>query len=76
MTRAEAEAEARRKQRSHPDAKWLATQQGDEWVVARIGLTPTTTEPLATTIKPPPPTPHSDPQSELQRVTTQFGSAG
>jgi hypothetical protein len=75
MTRDEAIAEAERKQQSHPDAKWIATQQGDEWVVARIGLPPTTIKPTGTATKPPPVT-QDDPQSALQRVTTLYGSAG
>jgi hypothetical protein len=76
MSRDEAIAEAKRKQRLHPDATWIATQQDDEWVVARIGLSPSTIAPTATATEPPPVTPHDDPQSPLQRVTTLYGSSG
>jgi hypothetical protein len=34
MTRDEATAEAARRQRLHPDAKWVAVQRNGEWVVA------------------------------------------
>jgi hypothetical protein len=76
MTRTEAIAEAKRKQRSHPDAKWIATQRGEEWAVARIGFSPSRIKPTATATKPPPATPQDDPQSPLQRVTTLYGSSG
>lgn len=72
MTRNEAAAEAQRQQAAHPDAKWIATQRNGEWVVARIGLEPAPGA-TGTAIKPPPPTPHETPQSEIQRVVTQFG---
>jgi hypothetical protein len=74
MTRDEAIGEAERRQRSHPDAKWIATQ-GNEWVVARIGLAPTMIKPTGAAMKPPPVT-QDDPQSALQRVTTLYGSSG
>jgi hypothetical protein len=74
MTRDEAIAQARRRQAAHPDAKWVATRRHEEWVVARIGLKPAPNGPTGTAIKPPPPTPHEAPQSELQRVVTQFGA--
>jgi hypothetical protein len=74
MTQDEAIAEAARLQREQPDAKWVATQRQGEWVVARIGLEPTA--PTGTTVQPPPTPPRDAPQSELQRVTTQFGIAG
>ena len=54
--------------------KWIATQRLGEWVVARIGLQPTTATGMA--VQPPPITPHDAPQSELQRITTLFGSGG
>lgn len=75
MTRDEAIAEADRRQRSHPDAKWIATQQGDNWTVARIALAPTTIGPTSTAIKPPPVT-KDDPQSEHERLTILYGSGG
>lgn len=74
MTRDQAIAEAARLQRERPDAKWLATEREGAWVVARIELAPTT--PTGTAVKPPPVAPHDAPQSELQRITTQFGSGG
>jgi hypothetical protein len=74
MTRGEAIAEARRQQDTHPEAKWIATERDGEWVVARIGLEPAT-GPTGTAIKPPP-SPEDAPQSELQRVVTQFGAGG
>ena len=74
MTQDEAIAEAARLQREHPDAKWIATQRQCEWVVARIGLEPV--EPTGTALQPPPVPPRDAPQSELQRITTQFGIGG
>ena len=76
MTREDAITEARRKQHLHPDAKWIATRRDGEWVVARIGLAPSTVKPTTTATEPPPVTPRDDPQSPLQRVTTLYGSAG
>jgi hypothetical protein len=76
VTREEAAIEAERKQRAEPDAKWIATPRGDEWIVARIGVAPNDGEPAATATKPPPPTPHDAPQSPLERVVTQFGAGG
>jgi hypothetical protein len=43
-------------------------------VVARIGLEPV--EPTGTALQPPPVPPRDAPQSELQRITTQFGIGG
>jgi hypothetical protein len=76
MTRDEAIAEAERKQHSHPDAKWIAAQNGSEWIVARVGLPPATIKPTGTTTKPPPLAPQDDPQSPLQRAATLYGTAG
>jgi hypothetical protein len=76
MTREQAIAEAQSRQRSNPHAKCIATQRGGEWVVASIGLAPHAVEPTATAVKPPPATPHDEPQSPLQRVTTLYGSGG
>jgi hypothetical protein len=76
MTQDEAIAEVERRRSSHPDVTWIATRRDGDWVVASIGVAPAPTEPTATAVKPPPPTPHDDPQSPLQRVSTQFGSAG
>jgi hypothetical protein len=74
MTRDEAVAEVARLQRERRDAGWVATEREGTWVVARIGLAPTT--PTGTAVKPPPVAPRDAPQSELQRITTQFGSGG
>jgi hypothetical protein len=76
MTRDEAITEAERRQREDPDAKWLATQRGDEWIVARVGLGTTPIKPTGTAVQAPPLAPHDVPQSDLQRITTQFGSPG
>ena len=73
MTHEQAIAEAKRQQAADPNATWIATERGGEWVVARIGVQPPAA-PTGTAIKPPPPTPHETPQSELQRVVTQFGA--
>jgi hypothetical protein len=73
MTRDEATIEAERRQRVHPDAKWIATRRGEEWIVARIGLAPASTQPLSTALTPPPPAPREDPQSQLQRLIQQVG---
>jgi hypothetical protein len=74
MTRDEAMAEAAKRQRLHPDAKWVATQRGSEWTVARIGLTPT--KPTGTATKPPPVAPRDAPYSQLELVTRMFGTTG
>jgi hypothetical protein len=76
MTRDEAIAELERRRSSRPDVTWIATRRDGEWVVASIGVDPRPTEPTGTAVQPPPPAPREDPQSELQRVSTQFGSAG
>jgi hypothetical protein len=76
MTRDEATIEAERRQASHPDAKWIATERDGEWVVARIGLAPAAAGPTGTSLQPPPPAPREPPQSEQQRIVTQFGAAG
>jgi hypothetical protein len=73
MTRDEALAEAGRRQAAHPDAKWLAVKRDGEWVVARIGVAPGGIEPTGTAV---PPLPQDAPQSELQRITTQYGIGG
>ncbi len=75
MTRDEAILEAERKQLSDPNAKWIASRRDGEWVVASIGLAPTTVTATGTATKPPP-VPQEDPQSPLQRVTTLYGSSG
>jgi hypothetical protein len=76
MTHDEALAEAERRQRLHPDAKWIATRRGNAWVVARIGLAPTTIKQIGTATKPPPAAPRDDPYSSLEHVTRMFGSIG
>ncbi len=73
MTREQATAEAKRRQRSDPNAKWLATQRGGEWVLARVGVAPSSSEATGTASRPPPVTPQPDPQSPLQRVVTLYG---
>jgi len=76
MTRDEAAAEAERRQHLHPDAKWIATQRGNEWVLARIAVAPTTIKQTGTATKPPPAAPRDDPYSPLEQVTRMFGSTG
>jgi hypothetical protein len=76
MTRDEALAEAQRRQRAYPEAKWLATREGDGWTVARINLAPVTVEPTATATTPPPTAPRDDPYSPLENVTRMFGGLG
>jgi hypothetical protein len=74
MTREEAIAEVERRRTSHPDATWLATQRGDGWTVARIGLTPTRQTGTAT--KPPPVAPRDDPHSSVERAAWFAGGGG
>jgi hypothetical protein len=76
VTRDGAIAEAQHRQATDPDAKWIATQRDGEWIVARIGLRPASARPLGETVQPQPSAPHNPPQSDLQRVVTQFGSVG
>ena len=76
MTREQATPEAARKRRAHPDAKWIATRRGAVWAVARIGVSPGSTEPTGTATKPPPPTPHEAPQSQRERLITLYGTGG
>jgi hypothetical protein len=66
MTREEAMAEVEQMRASHPEATWVATQREGEWCVARIGLAPT--RPTGTATKPPPPAPHDDPHSPIERA--------
>jgi hypothetical protein len=74
MTRDEAKAEAERRQQSHPEAKWVATQHGSGWTVACIGLAPTTIKQTGTGTKPPPVAPCDDPYSQLELVTRMFAN--
>lgn len=74
VTRDEAKAEAARRQGAHPEAKWIATKHDGEWVIACVGLAPAPIEVTGVAIKPPPMAPSDVSQSELQRITTQFGS--
>jgi hypothetical protein len=76
MTRDEATAEAERRQQSHPEAKWVATQQGGEWTVACIGLAPTTIKQTGTGTKPPPVAPREAPYSQRELLTRMLGSGG
>jgi len=66
MTRAEAMAEVKRRQASDPGAGWVATQRGNEWIVARIGLAPI--KHTGTATKPPPAAPRDDPPSPVERA--------
>jgi hypothetical protein len=66
MTREEAIAEVERRRASHPDATWVATQRGGEWMVARIGVA--STRPTGTATKPPPVAPRDDPHSPIERA--------
>jgi hypothetical protein len=74
MTREEAIAEVERLRASHPDATWVATRRGDDWIVARIGLVPT--KPTGTATKPPPAAPRDDPHSSLERAAWFAGTGG
>jgi hypothetical protein len=74
MTREEAIAEVERRRASHPDATWVATQRGEDWIVARIGLAPT--KPTGTATKPPPAAPRDDPHSSLERASWFAGAGG
>jgi hypothetical protein len=76
MTSDEAKAEAERRQQAHPEAKWVATQRGSEWTVARIGLVPTTIEQVGTGTKPPPIAPREAPYSQRELLTRMLGSGG
>jgi hypothetical protein len=76
MTHEEATAEAARRQRLHPDAKWVAAQRDGEWAVARIALAPTAILETGTATKSPPTAPRDDPYSQLEIVTRLYGSTG
>jgi hypothetical protein len=73
MTRDEAIAEAGRKQLSHPDATWLATQRHGDWLVARIDVAPHTVQPTGTATKPPPTKPSEDSRSPIERAGNLWG---
>jgi hypothetical protein len=72
MTREEAIAAAERRRASHPEATWVATERDGEWVVARIGVTPT--QATGTATKPPPEAPRDDPHSATERAVWFAGS--
>lgn len=74
VTHAEAIAEVERRRVSDPEATWVATERDGEWIVARIGLTPT--KPTGTATKPPPGPPLADPHSPIERATWFAGSGG
>jgi hypothetical protein len=76
VTRDEATSAARHKQEADPNNTWTAVQRGGTWIVARIGVAPSPGKPLGTATQPPPTAPRDAPQSELQRVTTQYGLFG
>ena len=66
MTHGQAVAEVERNRAAHPEAAWIATQRGDEWTVARIGMAPVIATGTAT--KPPPEAPRDDPHSSIERA--------
>jgi hypothetical protein len=74
MTREEAMAEVERSRVSHPEATWVATQRGGDWMVARIGLAPN--KPTGTATKPPPVGPRDDPHSPSERAAWFAGGGG
>jgi hypothetical protein len=74
MTRQQAIAEVERRRVSDPDAVWLATERGSEWIVARIGVAPTKSTGTAT--KPPPPAPRDDPHTPIERAAWFAGGGG
>lgn len=76
MTHDEAKAEAERRQQLRPEAKWLATQQGGEWTVARIGVAPTTIKQTGTATKPPAVAPREAPYSQRELLTRMLGGGG
>jgi hypothetical protein len=74
MTREDALAEVESRRASHPDATWIATQRGGEWIVARIGVTPT--KPTGTATTPAPVAPRDDPHSPIERAAWFAGGGG
>jgi hypothetical protein len=66
MTREEATAELERRRVSNPSVSWIASQQGTDWVVARIDLAPTVVTGTAT--KAPPIPPAIDPHTSIERA--------
>jgi len=72
MTHDEAVSQATQRQRADQSATWKAVQRGDDWIVVRIAVAPAA-EAMGTATKPPPPTPHDKPFSDLERVVRQYG---
>jgi len=72
MTREEATARAEELQKAHPEATWLATRRGGEWVVARIDLAPRTGSTVGTAAVPDSP-PRTDPYSQQAWVANNYG---
>ncbi len=76
MTREGAMAEALRRQRLHPDAKWVAAERDGQWTVARITLAPEVIAQTRSATRSPPSAPRDDPYSQLEIVTRLYGSIG
>ena len=76
MTNDEAMAAATEKQRSHPDAKWIAVERDGQWTIARIDVPPSTIDASAIAIKPPPEAPRDDPHSQVEEVARMYGFGG
>jgi hypothetical protein len=72
MTRDEALAEVKRRQAFDPDVTWIVTPRGNEWAVARIGMTPPVKQ-SGTATKPPPVAPRDDPRVPLERSPWNAG---
>ena len=74
VTHEEAIAEVQQSRISDPDATWIATQRGAEWMVVRLGLKPTKVTGTAMKAEPEPPA--SDPYTAIVRATWYAGSGG
>ncbi len=74
MTREEAVAEAKRRQASDPGGSWIASQRDGDWIVVRVGVTPSKVTGTAT--KPPPVAPQDDPHSPIERAAWYAGGGG
>jgi hypothetical protein len=55
-----------RRRAADPGASWIATHRDGDWIVVRIGVTPTKVTGTAT--KPPPVAPQGDPHSAIERA--------
>jgi hypothetical protein len=74
MTRDEAFAEVQRRRAAEPGVSWIATERDGDWIVARVGVSPT--EVTGTATKPPPAAPQSDPHSAVERAAWFAGGGG